>query len=73
MAVDNDPAWAPMTREALHKADAAVDRIAVAFTEDDDAEAAAVARDIGQVVIGVVSALCSAVADLAAAIRDRPA
>lgn len=71
--MDNDPGWPRDVGRALHAADDAVDRIAAAFTGDDDAAGAAVGRDVGTVFVSCAAAVCSAIADLTETLRKRPA
>lgn len=67
VANDQHPLWSPATRDALRKADAAIDRIAGALDEPDEAS---VVRDVGEVLIGCVAAVCSEIASLTAAIEE---
>lgn len=71
-AVVHDDAWSGKTSANLTAADGAVGRVVTAFRDDGDEDGAKVAADIGGVVVCCVAALCSAIADVALAIRDRP-
>lgn len=68
----DDIHWSAETAGSLRAADAAIERIATAFEEEQDEQGARIARDVGAVVVGCVAAVCSAIADLTFAIRDRP-
>lgn len=71
MLEGNDPQWSDATRRHLHAADDAIQCVSKA--SGIDGADAAVARAIGDAVVGCIAAVCSALSDIAAAIRDRPA
>lgn len=73
MALSNDTQWSAATGSNLHDADEALERLERHLIDQaEDEETARVVRDVGAVFVGCAAAVCSAVADLAAAVRDRP-
>ena len=70
--VSRDPQWSPHTTENVVAAERGVIEIARRFREDDDEQGALVTETVGGIFVHGIAAVCSALADVAAAVRDRP-
>lgn len=70
--VANDENYSPAVRERVEEMQSGLEGLVGSFRADDDEPAALAAGAIGTIFVAGVAAVCSAVEDLAAAIRDRP-